>query len=649
MANEFKISELERVKTIGSSILGTDRLILNNGNPQTTRAITIDDLIERLPDEVGVAKIIPGSNVSISPSVGDGDVTISVPTGAGGVSRIIPGSYVTVNPLNGRGEVTVSIARGAGGVTDIVAGNNISINPTNGTGSVEITAVIPTFDPGVTRIIPGTGINITPSTGLGEITISAQPVDIPDFDPGVVRIIGGNNVTVNPSAGTGTVTIDATVPDPGVIKITAGDNISISPANGVGNVTITGAPGGTTNFNPIHASFDGLDYQVRFLGSANYSPRGIDEFSLFKRNANGTLTDTNGTVPNSYIGAGGLGGLLSIEGWPISFDAYGGVTGGIATPIDITFPAGSNCAMVIIQQKARILHNFMRSSDMNNTHLAYYTRLVGEPVNQGSFTWMFPGLAYEDEGNTGDILKTGPYITQLAMGHCPAMKGSLHDGSSGPNATLGGLDLCYRYGQDVTNLIIAYCEFTPGVNGNQIRFYHNTRILRSKRSIFDISGASMTFFPLNKTPGGKFPGVAGLTGVLSSAPTNYALAKTEGELSGVEDAIFGSADESNTVQELADDLRNEIKEITSALIATHDYGNLTLADEGLLVTALESLLDLKSTPLVSNGTLGDNVEAVRNKLNEIVYDDDDIMRIGGFRFAFEDEFEDDTNARSTLF
>jgi hypothetical protein len=639
MANEFKISELERVKTIGSSILGTDRLILNNGNPQTTRAITMDDLVEYLPDDVGVARINPGSNVSISPSDGVGDVTISVPTGAGGVSRIIAGTYLSVTPNNGRGEVTISVERGAGGVTQIVPGNNISINPGSGVGTVEITANIPTFDPGVTRIIPGTGVTISPNNGLGEVTINAIPVDIPEpIDPGVIQILGGNNITVNPSNGTGTVTIDATVPDPGVTKITAGNNISISPGSGEGNVTIN-ADGGTTNFDPIFARFTGLDFQVRFLGRLNWSNRNIDEFNLYKRTTTAPfIQEVGNTVKTPYINAAGLGGMLTAENWPISFENPNGVEGQVMTPIDITFPPESNCALVIIQQKARVLHNFMRASAMNNTHLAYYTRIAGLPITGGSFTWKFPGITLEDEGNTGDIIGDLPYITQLAMGHCPAMTGSITN-PSGPSATLGGLELCYRYGQDVNNLIIAYCEFTPGVNGNYIRFYHNNRILRSKRSIFDISGASMTFFPLYKTAGAPFPGASSFDAAgIDLTPTDYLLAKTNEDVSGIEDSIFGGVTEENTADELAEDLREEIQKITSSLLSIHDYGNLTPGDEAIVVTAIEELLELKSTPVVPGGSLGDNIDEINDKLNEIVYDNADIMRIGSFKFPFEEEF-----------
>jgi hypothetical protein len=66
-----------------------------------------------------VSKIVAGSNVTLTPDSGLGDVTISSSDGngsggGGAVSRIIAGSNVTVSPTSGLGDVTIS-ATGTGG------------------------------------------------------------------------------------------------------------------------------------------------------------------------------------------------------------------------------------------------------------------------------------------------------------------------------------------------------------------------------------------------------------------------------------------------------------------------------------------------------------------------------------------------------
>jgi hypothetical protein len=56
-----------------------------------------------------------------------------------GVSQITAGSNVTINPVGGTGNVTINAVNN--GVTQIVAGTNISLNPTSGLGAVTISAI----------------------------------------------------------------------------------------------------------------------------------------------------------------------------------------------------------------------------------------------------------------------------------------------------------------------------------------------------------------------------------------------------------------------------------------------------------------------------------------------------------------------------
>jgi hypothetical protein len=79
-----------------------------------------------------VQKLIAGSNVTISPESGVGEVTIS---STGDVQKIVAGSNVTISPETGVGEVTIS---STGDVQKIIAGNNITVSPETGVGEVTV-------------------------------------------------------------------------------------------------------------------------------------------------------------------------------------------------------------------------------------------------------------------------------------------------------------------------------------------------------------------------------------------------------------------------------------------------------------------------------------------------------------------------------
>lgn len=693
MPNEFKISELDRVKTIGAEITREDKFVLNNGSPQTTRSITMQDLIDYLPDEVGVSSATPGTNISITGSETDnlgrptGDITISVPTGAGGVKTIASGNpWVTITPAVGRGDVTVSVDRGAGGVSGIEAGNNITINPSTGIGNVRIdsTAVSSISTDGnitvspangqgdvtlsvpnglVNRIVAGSNINIDPTSGQGIVTISA--IQAEQIDPGVTKIIQGSGITISPASGVGDVSINAnvqqisagtgigvnnnagnhTITNTGVTSIAAGSNVTVSGSTGAVTISATGggdAPGAA--FAPIQVHFRGLELQVRFFERYN-NPRGkFDDFKVFKRVQNGNIQDS-GVAQDIVAGSGSNGGMLHVDNWPI---CWGGETNNpqaMASPvIDFDFPSNANCALVVIQQKARILHNMFASAQQDNTHLSYYTRVHMQPVAGGNVSWRYPNASGAwDEGNNGVNFENSQYlITQFAMQQMPHnagadLRAALRDPNNPAINTWGGLAECYRYGADCNNLIVAYCDFTPGC---RVQLNSNTRILRSKRSIFDMSGAIVTFFPFNRTSNENFPGimsdVAGAFGGISS----YRTARNIDSAVEEENKFIPDMTDASESRESAEIMRKLIKDTTSTLITLYDYGDLTIEDQGHVEDCIKALLLLQQTPADSNKTLTENTQDLLDAFDDLVYENDDIMRIGNFKFDFQNLYED---------
>ena len=159
-----------------------------------------------------------------------------VPGAFAGVQTIVAGSNISVSPASGQGNVTINASGDLGvsslntltGDVTLEAGSGISISPDG--QDLYISA-------DVTSIVAGTGVTISPTTGLGAVTINAD----------VTSIVAGTGVTISPTSGLGAVTINADVSG-SVTSIIAGDGIDISPANGLGNVTIN-------NSTPTYVGF----------------------------------------------------------------------------------------------------------------------------------------------------------------------------------------------------------------------------------------------------------------------------------------------------------------------------------------------------------------------------------------------------------
>ena len=86
---------------------------------------------------------------------------------------------------------------GTSGVNKIIAGTNITVSPLDGTGNVTVNAVVP--DVGVTKIIGGTNVTVTPADGTGTVTINATSSgggadSLVDLDDVVITDPKGNEV-----------------------------------------------------------------------------------------------------------------------------------------------------------------------------------------------------------------------------------------------------------------------------------------------------------------------------------------------------------------------------------------------------------------------------------------------------------------------
>lgn len=128
--------------------------------------------VDFLKNNRGVTKIVAGTRVSISPTTGIGDVTVTAAIAP--VTSLVAGSRITLSPSNGLGDVTITAA--AAPVTQITAGTNVTVSG-GGLGNVTVNAA----NPPVTQLTAGTNITVS-GGGLGNVTVTAAGSGLKYFE-----------------------------------------------------------------------------------------------------------------------------------------------------------------------------------------------------------------------------------------------------------------------------------------------------------------------------------------------------------------------------------------------------------------------------------------------------------------------------------
>lgn len=268
------------------TIANSGVISLQNGTGTTVQNVGNGVWQVNATGTAGVTKIIAGSNVSISPISGTGEVTISAAGGGGGgsITTIQGGDGIDVSSPTG--PVTTITNKG---VLSVTGGDNVTIK---GTPTNPIINAVGTLN----SLKNGKGINITGGTGP-EATIT---------NTGVVGLVAGANVTIQETgAGTGVFNISASGGGGGAVASVTGNGpgINVTPTTGAVVVQNTGVTSLTGTANNITVS-----------GSTGAVTLNI-----------GSNVLTNVTAGNSGITVAGTGNTRTISAAVVGLTAGDGI------------------------------------------------------------------------------------------------------------------------------------------------------------------------------------------------------------------------------------------------------------------------------------------------------------------------------------
>jgi hypothetical protein len=125
-----------------------------------------------LPIDVGVTKITAGNSITISPTTGVGNVTVT----NSGVTSIVAGQNITISPTNGKGAVTVNGSPPLSLIDDISSQfNGSSVTFTLQSGGANLNTTVARLIIAVGGIIQTPNIAFSFNSGLSQITFTSAP------------------------------------------------------------------------------------------------------------------------------------------------------------------------------------------------------------------------------------------------------------------------------------------------------------------------------------------------------------------------------------------------------------------------------------------------------------------------------------------
>lgn len=250
------------------------------------------------------------------------------------VNQLIAGTGVTLSPTSGQGVVTINSSGGGGGVSSLIAGTGITLSPSSGLGNVTVNST------GLTNPLATTlNANNNNITNVSTILFNGGGV-IKDYSPGIhlfdidgcncaqARFINGAaNVVLLPG---GDVYFGGNLHNYGVLDMNGNNIINANSITaGASAVTISNSVGATMNYNTdgsIYLQTTGANKNVYINGTLNMNGCNISAGAtqllsigtntspapnnITFSNYGGTLGDIKMNAYNITIGDGESGTIL---------------------------------------------------------------------------------------------------------------------------------------------------------------------------------------------------------------------------------------------------------------------------------------------------------------------------------------------------
>jgi hypothetical protein len=241
----------------------------------------------------GVTRLNPGAGITVSAAAGNitvinngvlGLSTAGVGIGLSGssgnivvtntgVTKLIAGTNISLDPPNGVGNVTINATSSSGGGYTLPAATTSVLGGVKVGGGLSVAAGVVSAN--VTQIVAGPGVTLSPSTGVGAVMITANPgtYTLPTATGSVlggVKVGSGltiNNGVLSATGGSGTGT---------VYSVTAGSGLTGGTITTAGSIAVDSTVLRTTGTQTV----TGLKQYTGGINSQayNFTPAGTSIF-----------------------------------------------------------------------------------------------------------------------------------------------------------------------------------------------------------------------------------------------------------------------------------------------------------------------------------------------------------------------------------
>jgi hypothetical protein len=152
-----------------------------------------------------------------------------------GVTRLIAGTNISLDPSNGVGNVTINATSSGGGGYTLPAATTSVLGGVKVGGGLSVAAGVVSAN--VTQLVAGPGVTLSPSTGVGAVTITAQPGSY-TLPTATGSVLGGVKVGSGLSITNGVLSATGGGGSGSVYSVTAGSGLTGGTITTAGTIAV---------------------------------------------------------------------------------------------------------------------------------------------------------------------------------------------------------------------------------------------------------------------------------------------------------------------------------------------------------------------------------------------------------------------------